>query len=128
MRAVVEEGLLERLDWEHFQRTGDRAVHGTSREAWAAIQNLGLNRMSRNHIHFARDFPEGKPLSGARQSCQVFVELDVQKALSEGVPLFLSKNGVVLSPGLEGVIPCRFFKAVYELVDGQRKPLSFASS
>ena len=39
-----------------------------------------------------------------RTSCAVFIELDVEKALQDGIEMFMSKNGVVLSRGKNGVI------------------------
>lgn len=37
---------------------------------------------------------------GMRSSAQVLIYLDVQKALDDGIPLFLSANSVVLTPGI----------------------------
>lgn len=37
-----------------------------------------------------------------RNSAQVLIYIDVQKALDAGIPFFLSENGVVLSEGDEG--------------------------
>ena len=43
-------------------------------------------------------------IKGMRTSCAVFIELDVEKALQDGIEIFLSKNGVILSRGKDGVI------------------------
>jgi len=50
-----------------------------------------------------------------RSSSQVLIYLNVEKCLASGIPLFLSNNGVVLSPGnAEGCIPVEFFERVLD--------------
>lgn len=52
-------------------------------------------------------------LAGMRQSCQIMIYIDLQKALEAGFEFFLSENGVVLSEGDgRGFIPPQFFKRV----------------
>ena len=48
---------------------------------------------------------EGGVISGMRTTCDTFIEIDIVKALADGIPFFVAKNGVILSPGIEGVIP-----------------------
>lgn len=95
-------------------------VHGTYSAPWKAIRKEGLNRMNRNHIHFAVGTPgESHVISGMRSTCQVLIYVDVEKALSDGIPFFLSDNNVVLSPGnAEGVLPTKYFKAVVDASSG----------
>jgi 2'-phosphotransferase len=89
------------------------AVHGTYHKPWKIIQRDGLNRMGRNHIHFAiGEIDHSQVISGMRSNAQVLIYLDVQKALDDGIPLFLSQNNVVLSPGINGVIAPKYFKEV----------------
>lgn len=85
-------------------------VHGTFRKFWHLIQIEGLKRMTRNHIHFATGYQN--VISGMRKSCEVFIELDLAKCLSDDIKFFLSPNGVVLSAGIEGVIEPKYFKKV----------------
>lgn len=40
-----------------------------------------------------------------RKTCDTYIELDLRKAMDDGVKFFESRNNVVLSPGIEGVIP-----------------------
>ena len=42
---------------------------------------------------------------GMRQACTVFIELDIEKALKDGMELFLTKNNVIQTKGFDGVIP-----------------------
>lgn len=44
--------------------------------------------MSRNHIHFAINYPEHEIISGMRKNCNVFIELDVELALKNGIKIF----------------------------------------
>ena len=78
------------------------AVHGTTRAAWELIRESGcLKRMARNHVHFAGGEPgDDAVLSGMRRSATVLCYLDVERAMAAGLPLYLSDNGVVLSPGM----------------------------
>jgi len=100
-------------------------VHGTTKEAWALIEKTGLNRMARKHIHFRSVSPQHIVLchiadaiwpayagpvcrsshppgskdviSGMRSSSQVFIHVDLEKALADGVKFFVSGNGVILT-------------------------------
>ncbi|KIY73795.1 hypothetical protein CYLTODRAFT_365398 [Cylindrobasidium torrendii FP15055 ss-10] len=88
-------------------------IHGTTEEAWKAIAQVGIHRMNRNHIHLARGFAQDGVLSGIRSSSKVLIYIDVAKALAYGIPFFLSKNGVVLTPGnKEGYLPPQVFHRV----------------
>lgn len=100
-------------------------------KAWSAIKLSGLNRMERNHIHMAiGDFDDSQVQSGivhnifkaipdesgVRQTASVLIYVDVDKIIADGIPLFLSENKVVLSPGkgTTGVIPPEYFLAVVD--------------
>lgn len=47
-----------------------------------------------------------------RYNVEVIIEVDMKAAMEAGIEFFLSKNGVVLSSGIDGVIPPKFFKSV----------------
>ena len=90
-------------------------IHGTNMKAIQLIQKSGgLSKMSRNDIHMASDLPEsGNVISGMRKSADVVVWIDVGKAMAQGIKFFISKNGVILSPGNEnGLIPSSCFKKI----------------
>jgi len=92
-----------------------KAIHGTYLEAWNTIKVDGLNRMKRHHIHFAIGEPQdNEVISGMRSSAQVLIYLDLEKALKDNVPLFISENKVILSPGLNGIIAPEYFKCVLD--------------
>ncbi|KAH9840037.1 KptA family-domain-containing protein [Rhodofomes roseus] len=97
------------------------AVHGTTRKAWELIQKQGLSKMSRNHIHLAQGVP-GSGVISMRNSSQILIYVDVQKALEAGIKFFLSANGVVLTEGDEkGFLGPQFFARV-ETAKGEALP------
>ena len=87
--------------------------HGTYRLSWYAIQRQGLSKCNRNHIHFSK----GKDaISGARNDCNVFIQIDLKKALEDGYEFFESTNGVILCPGnSNGILPAAYFKHVFDI-------------
>lgn len=54
-----------------------------------------------------------------RGSAEIQIFLDVAKAIADGIPLYLSSNGVVLSPGLgeRGIIAPKYFASVVRTSD-----------
>lgn len=101
------------------------AIHGTNRKAWASIEKQGLSRMARNHIHIAQGLAGGAVISGMRNSAEIFIYVDLQKALDAGYKFQLSANGVILTPGNdEGFLPPEFFSRVERRVGkNEREPL-----
>jgi len=97
IKDVVDSGLTPILSVSEIPTK--TAVHGTSIVAWNSIRQEGLNKMNRNHIHLAQGVPGSGVLSGMRQSSEVYIYVDVQKAIDDGVQFFLSSNGVVLTAG-----------------------------
>ncbi|AYV85382.1 MAG: RNA 2 - tpt1 family protein [Satyrvirus sp.] len=88
-------------------------VHGTTIEAYKLIKQTGINRMSRNHIHFAHGTPDDKSvISGMRKTSEVMVYIDVPKAMDAGIKFYKSSNGVILSEGINGIISPTFFLKV----------------
>lgn len=92
----------------------NNVIHGTYMELWPKIKKEGLSRMRRVHIHFASGLPnDPNVISGIRRDVNVFIYIDLKKALAAGLKFFHSSNRVILSTGDEnGVIPPRFFLKV----------------
>lgn len=106
-RANVGEHLSE-VDGYHY------AIHGTTVEAWSAIVASGaLKTMGRIHIHLARGLPGASGvISGMRATSTRLVWVDVDRALCDGVPFFVSANGVVLTSGRDGALPLSYVRVV----------------
>lgn len=101
------------------------AVHGTYYKHLESIKKSGLMKMNRQHIHMAAGVPGEKTvISGARANVDIFIHLDIDKALRAGIPFFLSANRVVLSPGDEsGSIRPEFFAKIVDAKTGEVLPL-----
>ena len=54
----------------------------------------------------------GKVVSSERDIADVFIEIDLLAALADGIPFYVASNEVVLTEGIDGVLPPRYFKRV----------------
>ena len=89
----------------------NNVVHSTFKKYYKLIKNDGLCRMSRNHIHFAKT---KNVSSGIRKNAEVYIYIDVEKAMKDGIKFYESDNGVILSPGIgeKGIIDSKYFSKV----------------
>ncbi|KAF0903322.1 hypothetical protein E2562_026598 [Oryza meyeriana var. granulata] len=88
-------------------------VHGTRRKNLDSILQHGLKRMARLHVHFSSGLPtDGAVISGMRQSVNILIYLDVNKALQDGMKLYISDNKVILTEGFDGVVPVKYFEKI----------------
>jgi 2'-phosphotransferase len=99
---ILDASLL----FEKIEKPLEYCVHGTFRENLPSIIENGLQKMNRNYIHFAA---QKNAKSGFRKSCNVFIHIDMEKAMKDGMEFFLSENNVILTRGLEGVIDPKYF-------------------
>ena len=93
-------------------------VHGTMQRFLPSIMANGLNKMGRNHIHFAAGMPGANGvISGMRKSSEVAIVIDVAAAMEVGIQFYRSSNNVILSAGLngDGTIPAAYFAEVIHL-------------
>lgn len=90
------------------------AVHGTYYAAWPDIVKTGgLNPMKRRHVHMAQAMPGAAGvISGMRRSCEVYVWVDLVRAAERGCKFYASANGVILTAGVDGVVPLDCFERV----------------
>ncbi|XP_053735818.1 tRNA 2'-phosphotransferase 1 isoform X1 [Synchiropus splendidus] len=115
------------------------AVHGSYMRHWTSIQQQGLGRMRRTHIHLAPGLPgEDGVISGElvclvkhflspvgtsfcfppgmRRDCNLAVFIDVPKALNDGIEFFWSENQVLLTPGdSDGMLLPKYFSRALQL-------------
>lgn len=93
------------------------AVHGSYLRNWSSIQQEGLSRMNRTHIHLAPGLPEEHGvISGMRKNCDLAIFIDVPKALSDGIQFFWSENRVLLTAGnAEGKLAPKYFSRALKL-------------
>jgi 2'-phosphotransferase len=72
--------------------------------------------MGRNHIHLAAGYKEDV-LSGMRANCDLIIEIDLKTAMHDGIAFFLSENNVILTKGINGILPTKYFKRVTDNYD-----------
>jgi 2'-phosphotransferase len=110
--------LLRQLQAEEL-RSISCIVHGTYHDAWKSIQHQGLSRMNRTHIHFAVGLPnQDHVISGMRASATVYIYVDAVQCANNGITFYESANGVLLSDGINGIIPGKYFSHVTEVSTG----------
>ncbi|XP_026426344.1 tRNA 2'-phosphotransferase 1-like isoform X2 [Papaver somniferum] len=86
-------------------------VHGTYTKNLESILNNGLKCMKRLHVHFSSGLPtDGEVISGMRRDVNLLIFLDVNKALKEGMKLYISENKVILTEGFNGVVAVKYFE------------------
>lgn len=112
IKLINPELLFTRLSPEEL-RNLPCIVHGTYVEPWKSIQTTGLNKMNRTHIHFAAGLPgAGGVISGMRRTCTIHIYVDPIRCAEDGVEFFTSDNGVILSAGIDGTLPPKYFSHV----------------
>ncbi|KAG7570556.1 Phosphotransferase KptA/Tpt1 [Arabidopsis thaliana x Arabidopsis arenosa] len=98
-------------------------VHGTYRKNLESILASGLKRMNRMHVHFSCGLPtDGEVISGMRRNVNVIIFLDVKKALEDGIAFYISDNKVILTEGIDGVVPVDYFQKIESWPDRQSIP------
>lgn len=51
-------------------------------------------------------------ISGMRQSCDIYISIDMIEAMKDGINFYISSNNVILTEGINGVLPPKYFKSV----------------
>ena len=110
-------------------------VHVTDWFAMRKIRKEGLRRRKRNHIHFvARQPGPREVVAGTKSGADFCVFVDATQAIKDGIPFWLTHNGVVVSEGdEEGRIPLRYVVKIIgrknlRQYHPQVKPLSVRSN
>ncbi|XP_013748169.1 tRNA 2'-phosphotransferase 1-like isoform X1 [Brassica napus] len=99
-------------------------VHGTYRKNLESILASGLKRMNRLHVHFSCGLPtDGEVISGMRRNVNVLIFLDIKKALEDGIAFYVSDNKVILTEGIDGVVPVDYFHKIESWPS--RQPIPF---
>lgn len=88
-------------------------VHGTCTKFINSIKKTGLNKIARTHIHMATGYPDNSTvISGAKNSANVFIIIDIEKALFDTIEFYRSTNGVILTSGVNRVLEQKYFKDI----------------
>lgn len=89
-------------------------VHGTYYRFWDKIRTEGLKRMARNHIHLTETESFSAEVSGFRSNSEILVYVNVAKAMDNGIKFYRSANNVILTDGIDGVLPKEYFARVID--------------
>jgi 8-oxo-dGTP pyrophosphatase MutT (NUDIX family) len=83
-------------------------LHGTFQKFRPGINDFGLKRMSRQHIHMV-SLAKPEPFKMLRPNVDMFVIINIKQAIEDGINFHLSTNNVVLSEGNDyGCIPRKY--------------------
>lgn len=108
IKKIKEENLLTKITFPYSYPT---IVHGTYSKVLEPILSEGLCKMSRLHIHLAKGYAGDKNvISGMRGSCDVFVEVNLNKMVNSDIDVYESSNGVVLTAGEDGYLKPDYFR------------------
>lgn len=78
--------------------------HLTFHECLESIKQNGLSRMRRTHIHFCKK--EDIKILG--RCAPVKLKINMKKCMDDGIKFFITKNRVILSRGIDGVIQMKY--------------------
>jgi 2'-phosphotransferase len=83
-------------------------VHGTYSEHCPKIKEEGLSKMSRQHVHMV-SLSDPNAFSLMRANVNMYIVVDMYKAICDGIPFYVSANNVILSSGNDsGYIPAKY--------------------
>ena len=54
-----------------------------------------------------------------RKKSDVVIHIDIDAAISDGIPFYRIQNGILLTEGVEGVLPCKYFLKIVNSINGQ---------
>lgn len=97
--ALEKITLLDNINFVH---------HGTQKNFLDSILTNGLNRMNRKHIHFVENINKEKQTSGFKNISDVIITIDLHKCLEDGIEFYKSKNNVILTEGIDGIISSKY--------------------
>lgn len=100
--SMIDDNLaLERIDSKDLKIL----YHGTQRTYIDSILSSGLKRMGRKHIHLVDIIDTKEQVSGFRRISDAIIVIDVQGCMENNIIFYKSKNNVVLTEGINGIIP-----------------------
>ncbi|WVQ66584.1 uncharacterized protein L199_004768 [Kwoniella botswanensis] len=111
--------LEELKDDEEGRKKAGVMVHGTRLELWNILKTQGLSKMSRQHIHLA---PSHHGSIVPRPNSTLYIYLSLSKLIENNIPVYVSANGVVLTPGNpEGIVPKELWRKVVKVQKSKEK-------
>ncbi len=106
IKSIKDDLLLNEIKDPNYIKF---AIHSTFKKSIKLIKENGLSKMNRNHIHMAKS---RDVKCCVRKNANVFIYIDITSAINDGIKFYESENGVILSPGIDGVIPSKYFLSI----------------
>mmetsp|Transcript_81231 Transcript_81231/g.230099 ORF Transcript_81231/g.230099 Transcript_81231/m.230099 type:complete len:254 (-) Transcript_81231:4-765(-) len=100
---------------------GEVCCHGTYEHCLQSILKDGLKaggkhgQSFRRNVHFSIRPPGEAVVSGMRLNSQVAIYVDLPRAARDGIPFYRSANDVILTVGIDGVVPPEYFESVWHI-------------
>jgi 2'-phosphotransferase len=47
-----------------------------------------------------------------RSTCDIYIEIDMEAAMKDGIKFYISSNNVILTEGVDGALSPKYFKKV----------------
>lgn len=90
-------------------------AHGTEKRFLSSIREHGLKRMSRKHIHMVSEVCKKQQISGFKSVSDTIIVIDMNSCMKDGMKFYKSKNGVILTEGIDGTIDPKYFLEIRNL-------------
>ncbi|WP_096305153.1 RNA 2'-phosphotransferase [Jatrophihabitans sp. GAS493] len=78
--------------------------HGTTEAAWEQIEDTGLTKQARQHVHLSPDRDTAQVVAGRRRGPVIILQIDAARMAADGHVFFVSDNGVWLTDA----VPARY--------------------
>ena len=82
--------------------------HGTSEQFANEIENLGLIKKLRTHVHLSEDIETAKNVGSRRKGNLVILKIDAEQMAKDGYKFYRSENGVWLTDN----VPTKYLSIV----------------
>lgn len=101
--------------YTYLDEPENNCIHGTFTENIKSIMENGLSKMSRGYIHFASSMNAKSGIRKDYSKPDILLYIDMEKAIQDGIEFYMSKNGVILSPGNQnGILEPKYIKNIVE--------------
>ena len=95
-------------------------IHGTTLAAAKSIAHEGISKAGRMHVHFYESDMEGRPVATvprAKLVSEVILVVSAEKCERFGLVFYRASNGVILTPGVDGMVHPQFILCVRRVSD-----------
>ncbi len=109
---IDDDVSLEKID---INTNITHIYHGTQSKYVDLILKNGLNKMNRKHMHFVEHFDKEKQTSGFKNVSDNIIVVNIKKCIEDGIEFYKSSNNVILTEGIDGIIPSKYIVDIIEI-------------